>query len=181
MAGCYIRISGLAAFQLRQTHHVLRVPVQLWQYVIRNDSNLRSACGEAFQLSTSQSSRHKKTASLSPYCRIVTCVKYVEKGPCTRYFGPYLSCNRLQQEQKKRWGFTFTLYFLLPQSLVYQCLILNTILFLDSAKSTKCPRTNSKAFRYCTKRTCTSNGDCKSNEKCLCDGDCGMSCVRDSK
>ncbi|XP_073244349.1 sushi, von Willebrand factor type A, EGF and pentraxin domain-containing protein 1-like isoform X2 [Porites lutea] len=50
----------------------------------------------------------------------------------------------------------------------------------DSAKSTKCPRTNSKAFRYCTKRTCTSNGDCKSNEKCLCDGDCGMSCVRDN-
>lgn len=44
----------------------------------------------------------RKTSSLSPYSRIVTCVKYVEKGPCTRYFGPYLSFNRLPQEQKKR-------------------------------------------------------------------------------
>ena len=46
--------------------------------------------------------------------------------------------------------------------------------------STDCQRTNKEAFRYCTK-SCSSDSDCKSNQKCLCDEDCGMSCVRNSK
>ena len=43
-----------------------------------------------------------------------------------------------------------------------------------------CQRTIDEAFRYCTK-SCSSDSDCKSNQKCLCDEDCGMSCVRNSK
>ena len=43
-----------------------------------------------------------------------------------------------------------------------------------------CQRTNQEAFRYCMK-SCSSDSDCKSNQKCLCDEDCGMSCVRNSK
>ena len=46
--------------------------------------------------------------------------------------------------------------------------------------SNDCQRTNKEAFRYCT-RSCSSASDCNSNQKCLCDEDCGMSCVRDSK
>ena len=46
--------------------------------------------------------------------------------------------------------------------------------------SNDCQRTNEEAFRYCTK-SCSSDSDCKSNQKCLCDEDCGLSCVRNSK
>ena len=46
--------------------------------------------------------------------------------------------------------------------------------------SNDCRRTNKEAFRYCTK-SCSSDSECNSNQKCLCDGDCGMSCVRNSK
>ncbi|XP_067016833.1 sushi, von Willebrand factor type A, EGF and pentraxin domain-containing protein 1-like isoform X2 [Acropora muricata] len=49
----------------------------------------------------------------------------------------------------------------------------------DSKKSVDCRRTNKSAFRFCTK-ACKSHNDCKKNQRCLCDGDCGMACVRNN-
>ncbi|CAH3037421.1 unnamed protein product [Pocillopora meandrina] len=43
--------------------------------------------------------------------------------------------------------------------------------------SNGCPRTNN--VRFCGK-TCSTDGDCKGNRKCLCDGDCGMICVKNN-
>nr|XP_058966491.1 CUB and sushi domain-containing protein 1-like [Pocillopora verrucosa] len=43
--------------------------------------------------------------------------------------------------------------------------------------SNGCPRTNN--VRFCGK-TCSTDGDCRGNRKCLCDGDCGMICVKNN-
>ncbi|CAH3170926.1 unnamed protein product [Porites evermanni] len=40
-----------------------------------------------------------------------------------------------------------------------------------------CKRTNTKAFRYCKKSCNPKRRDCKKNNECVCDGDCGYSCV----
>ena len=50
--------------------------------------------------------------------------------------------------------------------------------FLVFIGSNGCPRTNK--VRFCGK-TCSTDGDCRGNRKCLCDGDCGMICVKNSK
>ena len=50
--------------------------------------------------------------------------------------------------------------------------------FLVFIGSNGCPRTNN--VRFCGK-TCSTDGDCRGNRKCLCDGDCGMICVKNSK
>jgi hypothetical protein len=53
-------------------------------------------------------------------------------------------------------------------------------LFLLSGAS-QCVRTNSEPSRHCAVK-CTVQTDCgNSREKCLCDGDCGYSCVIPSK
>jgi hypothetical protein len=53
-------------------------------------------------------------------------------------------------------------------------------LFLLSGAS-QCVRTNSEPSRHCAVK-CTVQTDCgKPREKCLCDGDCGYSCVIPSK
>ncbi|XP_022793977.1 CUB and sushi domain-containing protein 3-like isoform X2 [Stylophora pistillata] len=43
--------------------------------------------------------------------------------------------------------------------------------------SNGCLRTSIK--RYCGK-VCSKDGDCRRNQKCLCDGDCGMICVKNN-
>ena len=40
-----------------------------------------------------------------------------------------------------------------------------------------CKRTNTKAFRYCKKSCNPKRRDCNKNNECVCDGDCGYSCV----
>ena len=53
-------------------------------------------------------------------------------------------------------------------------------MFLLASFSANCQRTNSDVDRNCIK-TCLSDDDCPGNWKCLCDGDCGLSCVKNSK
>lgn len=112
--------------------------------------------------------------------KIVTVdVKNVEKVPynsdCHIYFSSYR-----RQAKEKRWEILWFIslslhhYFLSGNELF---ILMLKFVVLDSPD---CQRTNEEAFRYCTK-SCSSDSDCKSNQKCLCDEDCGMSCVRNSK
>lgn len=40
-----------------------------------------------------------------------------------------------------------------------------------------CARTNTKSFRYCQSACDPNRNKCKGNRQCICDGDCGYSCV----
>ncbi|KXJ11942.1 CUB and sushi domain-containing protein 3 [Exaiptasia diaphana] len=60
------------------------------------------------------------------------------------------------------------------------CVLWALLVFLMQGKAQQqCKRTNTKPYRYCIgDKVCSKDKDCKKNEKCLCDGDCGMSCIK---
>ena len=58
---------------------------------------------------------------------------------------------------------------------LYSFVLIDFLVFIGS---NGCPRTNNVGF--CGK-TCSTDGDCRGNRKCLCDGDCGMICVKSNK
>ncbi|XP_020615769.1 protein lev-9-like isoform X1 [Orbicella faveolata] len=43
--------------------------------------------------------------------------------------------------------------------------------------SCTCKRTNKQAFRYCRKSCNPDSGSCSKDKECVCDGDCGYSCL----
>ena len=40
-----------------------------------------------------------------------------------------------------------------------------------------CKRTHKQAFRYCRKTCNPDSGICSKDKECVCDGDCGYSCL----